>query len=269
MPEYAGTHWSELVTKALGWELVTHAQQGQSNGGIRVQIEEAIRVRPEMVVITPTHSDRIEIPWTSSEVDWNNFSNNYVKLRDIFSNWLDPSRTEKGYDPALGIKNLNLNVNEPYRLVCETLWTLVSDIPGPSRKNRLKPEVLEAVRKYVEYLYDVSWKTQLDMWIIRDGVQQLKKHDIPYIFNPHVAWHHEDQAIDENSKLTQCQEFMGDLLDKTNYVTWTDRIHSSADNIPNWVDPGYHTTEEDQRKHAMVILKHIDSQLGTKPINSF
>ena len=67
-----GTSWSEVLASKLGdWELINLARQGCSNGGIRIQIEEIRRQRPDFAVITPTFWDRMEIPAKSVPYDWN------------------------------------------------------------------------------------------------------------------------------------------------------------------------------------------------------
>jgi hypothetical protein len=67
-----GTSWSEVLAEKLGnWELINLARQGCSNGGIRIQIEEIRRQRPNFAIITPTFWDRMEIPANSVPYDWN------------------------------------------------------------------------------------------------------------------------------------------------------------------------------------------------------
>jgi hypothetical protein len=46
-----GTSWSELLAQRLGWDLENLARQGCSNGGIRVQIDEILRQRPDCAVL--------------------------------------------------------------------------------------------------------------------------------------------------------------------------------------------------------------------------
>ena len=66
-----GTSWSENLAHMLGdWDLVNLARQGCSNGGIRIQIEEIRRQRPDFAVIGPTFWDRMEIPANSAPYDW-------------------------------------------------------------------------------------------------------------------------------------------------------------------------------------------------------
>ena len=101
-----GTHFSELVAKTLGWELLNYARRGCSNGGIRLQIQEAIRQNASFIIIVPTGWDRMEIPvrdnfYQKSENQsrsWGNF------LQDFL---LDGSNSS--YDPQVGIKNIVKN----------------------------------------------------------------------------------------------------------------------------------------------------------------
>ena len=65
-----GTSWSEVMARRLGWELINVARQGCSNGGIRVQIEEIRRQRPDFAVVSGTFWDRMEIPARSAPYDW-------------------------------------------------------------------------------------------------------------------------------------------------------------------------------------------------------
>ena len=56
-----GTSWSEVLAKKLDWDLTNLARQGCSNGGIRVQIEEIRRQKPDFAIVSPTFWDRMEI----------------------------------------------------------------------------------------------------------------------------------------------------------------------------------------------------------------
>ena len=65
-----GTSWGEVLADKLGWDLVNLARQGCSNGGVRIQIEEIRRQKPDFAVITPTFWDRMEIPAAAAPYDW-------------------------------------------------------------------------------------------------------------------------------------------------------------------------------------------------------
>ena len=65
---HPGTSYSELLAKKLDWKLFNYARRGCSNGGIRLQIDQAIKQHADFVIIIPTSWDRIEIPSTSVPV---------------------------------------------------------------------------------------------------------------------------------------------------------------------------------------------------------
>ena len=62
LPEYKNTHWSELIADMFDTELHNFAVGGVSNFVIRLQIDEVLKLNPDLVIISPTYSDRIEIP---------------------------------------------------------------------------------------------------------------------------------------------------------------------------------------------------------------
>ena len=66
-----GTSWSERLAEKLGgWKLTNLARQGCSNGGIRIQMDEIRRQRPDFAIVGPTFWDRMEIPANSAPYDW-------------------------------------------------------------------------------------------------------------------------------------------------------------------------------------------------------
>ena len=75
-----GTSWSERLADRLGWRLTNLARQGCSNGGIRIQMEEIRRQRPDFAIVTPTFWDRMEIPARGAIYDWNQNNSQAVKL---------------------------------------------------------------------------------------------------------------------------------------------------------------------------------------------
>lgn len=256
MEQYRGTHWSELLAQRLNCEVINYARQGISNGGIRIQIDEAIKQKPDLVILTPTVIDRIEIPYTATPVAWQNST--FDKIRDILNDFQGVSK--HGYEPGLGIKNLNYSGTEPYRLISENFLFLLSDHHGPSRVNKLYPEVLEAVRGYVSYMYDPSWKRQMDQWIIRDGLQQLKNNNIPYILQPQLLWHSGDINLNRRQV---AGKFLGQQLDN-NLIDDFDCILTLAETNPIYKDgesisedPGYHTTPKLQEQFVELLEQYI------------
>lgn len=59
---YAGTHWSELLTKRLNYDLINFACPGSSNALIVLQILEAIEQQPNLIIVgwSAGHGTRLE-----------------------------------------------------------------------------------------------------------------------------------------------------------------------------------------------------------------
>ena len=56
------THFSEIFAKKTGFDLISYAHPGMSNGGIAVQLDTAIKNKADFILFGSTSFDRIEIP---------------------------------------------------------------------------------------------------------------------------------------------------------------------------------------------------------------
>jgi hypothetical protein len=179
-----GTSWSELLAQKLGWELENLARQGCSNGGIRIQIDEILRQRPDFAVITPTFWDRMEIPAAAAPFDW-------TKKRDGWNpdvqQHLQDRTLNNGYCREDGINNVNYG-NNNYRMICETIYTLAENYPHPYRSGLISRAAQTAVRHYIDAIYDSEWKKQQDEWIIKSGIYELYHAGINFLFVPVLLW---------------------------------------------------------------------------------
>jgi hypothetical protein len=125
-----GTAWSEVLAKRLGWDLTNLARQGCSNGGIRIQIDEIRRQRPDFAIITPTFWDRMEIPANSAPYNWDqkpSSGENPPLERHLQNRTLG-----NGYRREDGIRNVNYGT-EPSNMICETIFTLAENFDHPYR----------------------------------------------------------------------------------------------------------------------------------------
>jgi hypothetical protein len=179
-----GTSWSERLADKLGWRLTNLARQGCSNGGIRIQIEEIRRQRPDFAIVTPTFWDRMEIPaaaapydWSIPPGGWNPPLQQHLQNREI----------KNGYDRKDGIDNVNYG-NNNYNMICETIFTLAENFSHPYRSGRIDVQTQKAVRQYINAIYDNQWKKQMDEWIITEGVLQLFHDGIAFLFQPVLLW---------------------------------------------------------------------------------
>jgi len=244
-----GTAYGEVLAKKLGWDVEILARQGCSNGGIRVQIDEVIRQRPDFAIIAPTFHDRMEIPASAAP---------YVPRPNENRGW-NPELQQhlqknhnNGYDPAAGIDNVNYG-NNPYRMICETIFSLAENYDHPYRSGRIDRNTQAAVKQYINHMYDSEWKRQQDEWIIRDGIMQMFYSGIPFLLVANNLW-------DSGTVRAAIPAVVDDK-----YLT-LDYAETPAYATNRWPfegkkDPGYHGSPASQEYLAEVYYKKICEQL--------
>lgn len=181
-----GTSWSERLAKKLGdWQLINLARQGCSNGGIRIQMDEIRRQRPDFAVVGPTLPDRMEIPAKSAPYDWSKepSSGEDPPLQKHLQN----SDLGNGYRREDGIRNVNYGT-EPSNMICETIYTLAENGRHPYRPAHISRNVQHAIRLWIDAIYDNAWKKQMDEWIVREGVIMMYLDGIKFLVLPNLLW---------------------------------------------------------------------------------
>ena len=175
-------------------------------------------------------------------------------------NLLRKINKNSGYDPKRGIENINYaNAIDP-ALVCENINSLVNFPKHFYRKEiELLPEVHQAVKDYVSYLYDPSWKKQQDRWIIEHGALELVLNNIPFIMIPTMSlW----QAHMPPKELEKPK-----ILDEKYYIMKREYCQLEVSSMPEYsidmeLDPGYHTTYEGQEyladKYEQLIKERLN-----------
>lgn len=267
-----GTSWSEILAKKLGWELVNLARAGCSNGGIRIQIEEIRRQRPDFAIITPTFWDRMEIPVRGAPYTWT--QQLVAKSKQIFSsgagelaNHLKGNKTKNGYDRDSGIDNINYS-NNNYNMICEPIWSLAENTDNPHRTSSIDEQTQATVRNYVDRIYDQRWKQQMDQWIITEGVLQMFHDNLKFLVIPAILWWNDqgggknvqhwrdafpkvipDQFIMLNPNQSQLEISKIFPIDKTHVFL-------------KGTDPGYHTSEHGQQFIADYWYEHISKNFA-------
>lgn len=242
--EYAGTHWSELLADMLGAELISYARQGISNAAIRVQIDEAIKDQADLVLIGATTEDRIEFPLKK-----------FVKVNDGNPGYVTYPENQNGYIKELGIKNFNYGHKHPYRMISETIFSVIDkDFNHNYRVEKVSNDIRMAVEGYAAFLYDGYWKKQCDRWILNSGLWELHARNIRFLYNPWFIGHPGEYDVpnwfSENY-----------FLDHTaGFIT----VHNQ---FPANPDPGYHITPEGQKYLANLYYKKIKEKYGEN-INS-
>jgi hypothetical protein len=240
-----GTSYGEVLARKLDWNLVHLARQGCSNGGVRIQIDEIIRQQPDFAVIAPTFHDRMELP--ASSAPYTAPKNENKGWNSDLQQHLQNTELKNGYDPKDGIRNVNYN-NQPYNMICETIFSLAENYPHPYRSRRIDPDTQNAVKQYVNHIYDSNWKLQMDTWIMRDGIVQAYLAGVKFIVLPDNLWNAATvrniiPAIVPDRYLITDQELL------PQHATWLYPFEGS--------DPGYHGSPESQKYLANAYYKII------------
>lgn len=229
--EYSDTHFTQIVANALGRELVVFARSGMSNGGICLQIEAAIKAKPDLIIIGTTFSDRTEIAVNSPTN-----SNRHLPLHSIFYYAYDKDSNFKL--PQDGVPWYQWHKNSKPTLVSESIVNLLNFQDYKVNPTYMSlPDIdikVNSVKQWFDHLYHPVWKHKIDSWCLAAVVAKLQASGIPYI----VA--HEVVKID---------------LPIPDEHT-TSKHFETYKKIPDR-DPGYHTTVGAQQKIAKLVLDHI------------
>lgn len=249
-----GTAYGELLSKKLNWEVQILARQGCSNGGVRIQIDEVLRQKPDFAIIAPTFHDRIEIP--AKNAPWIPPKNENKGWGSDLQRHLQKDHGN-GYDPTVGINNVNYG-NNPYRLICETIFSLVENYQHPYRSQKISEEAQTAMKYYINNLYDSQWKLQQDKWIIRDGILQLFYSNIPFLMVTNAIWYSHNVRKD-------FPEIIPDKYFTLNFEETPGHASNRYELKDKSRDPGYHTEPEGQEYLANVYYKIITERFGITP----
>lgn len=252
-----GTSWSERLAEKLGWRLTNLARQGCSNGGIRIQIEEIRRQRPDFAIVTPTFWDRMEIPARGAAYDWGHGDPNH---NNHLQDHLQDRTLSNGYDRAAGLQNINYG-QEPSRMICETIFTLAQNGDHAYRMGKIPRETQVAMKHYIDQLYDSNWKKQQDEWIIREGIMQMFHDGLAFLVQPVLLW-----PWDPNNVNQWRQAFPSIIPDR--YIM----LHEPESVLPltgnnTFVgeDPGYHGSPLSQELVAENWFRRITQDHGINP----
>ena len=258
--KHKGTHFSEILSKKLGYDLVNLAFRGCSNGGIRIQIEEVIRQKPDFAIIIPSFFDRIELPVTGLKPDFKKFS--WFEFDQFIKLFKKESPEYTGYDENNGINNINSSHSANPSLICENFVSIINNWTHPYRRNiPLSDEVVQCVKDYLSYMYDANWKKQQDKWIIEHGAVELIKNNIPFLLIPTLSlWQPNDiplvppKLIDEKYYVIDEEHCPLRTSYKPEYILTDDWLNNHAE------DPGYHTNYAGQEYLADKYFKLIQNR---------
>ena len=160
---YPGSHFSELLTKELGAELIVLSKPGMSNGGIAMSLETVLNIKPNLLLVGTTFADRIEFPVKHDDGSRGFFTANDIAYRD-------PSKSIS-QDP----KFVSTNLAE---LLADDVWeTWSHNFIGVTDAE----EKLAAVRTWFKNIYHAGWKQQVDQYMMYAVLHHVYLSRIPYI----------------------------------------------------------------------------------------
>lgn len=248
-----GTHYSELLADQLGWELLNYARRGCSNGGIRVQINEAIKQQADFVIIVPTSWDRMEIP--AEGVPYHKEHEGTGWGHPLQDHLLD-TKNYNGYHKELGVSNINYSKQQTSTMIFETIFTLAENYDHEYRAGKLDKETHRAIVSYVNHIYDSNWKRQLDQWIIVEGLMQLYSRGIKFSVETGLLWDH--------YPITDLRNDVPAIIDDIYVRSHEQSVQHSTGYLYPLAntddDPGYHGTLASQEHIATMFYDLIKNK---------
>jgi len=153
-----GKHFTELMSKRLGYDYFTLARGACSNTAIRLQIDEMINRKVDFVIVGTTSQNSIEYPIRN---------NKHIELRKGIYSII--------YDKHPNQSSLNPNFIDPH-IVSETINNILAGY-GQVRD----AEQFESIKRYFMDIYSEDIRKLQDGWIISDGIRALREAKIPYV----------------------------------------------------------------------------------------
>lgn len=219
-----GTHWSEILKKDYGFEVYNYALGASSNSYIRLQMEAALEINPDWVIINATTASRIEFP--------------VRKANDEVTRYcLEDFKISEG-DKAI--------MTFPLPLLLSKRWRY-----GDCPENKVK-----AIEQYTMELYSNSWKRQVDQWLLNGGLKESHDRNIKFSYDPWLL----DKGT-KHEKVCTSYDTMPDWFKKMYYIEYENSYLCLFQNymLPSDQDPGYHLNDQAQRILADFYADRINS----------
>jgi len=158
-----GTHFSELIAGITEYQVTNLARGGISNIGICFQLEQAAKLKPDVVIVGRTIADRIDVPSGKAK-----------------------------FNPALGLKNIAYTYesdastgskyvgNQDSAIYSDMIYNFI----GAGRLDKtwhLTEQQRRAVEHYVAYLHDKEFKETTDGWALGYWINLLKLQGVMVI----------------------------------------------------------------------------------------
>lgn len=201
-PATETTSFLDLYATRRNFNHVSLAKSGSTNFCIRAQVDEAIRLGADYVILGSTTSDRIDIPKPTDHKIENvgivrGFFNNLRRWHEVL--W--PGN--KMYNQHVGLRTIEyrgygcrseqvVHNQSPESDWASTLSDSINNFVTELAENNIHSnhdrgipaELKRVIEDYVLWLHDESYTQQRDYWIIQSALFALEQAGIPYVFAP-------------------------------------------------------------------------------------
>lgn len=220
--KYAGSHWSQILSKKLNLPLLSFASEGCSSKLVAFQMLEALNHPGSLVISSPAaHHFRLELLVNKSKARYSEIS---------LKSFIQTSDCNVNKDPHL--RSINANFLEKESII------------RPAEANAILNFVPLELNKYT------------DKWSLFYALYRLKKDNFNFMFYD-IDIFGNDRLFDNKKELEELISARN-LLDTTNgqYRKYLiDRIKDKKVD-----DPGYHTKPESQEIIAEDFFKEINDR---------
>lgn len=210
------THFSELFAQKYGYDLVGYARGGMSNGGIALQIEQAIRDKPALILFGTTVIDRIELSLDSNEIR-DRYVNKCATAEDLVYYAISRVKTKTPIISDNLVSFLNGSVRSRYPQASD-----------PEEKDN-------AIKQWFMHMYSPVMKRKIDLWCMRAVLHKLHISGIPALL-----------VIDSLEMPAEEVPWYSCITKDTYQQNYRSPLNSG------W----YHTLPEEQLKILDIVTKH-------------
>jgi hypothetical protein len=144
-------------------------------------------------------------------------------------------------------------------MICETIFSLAENYDHPYRIGRINQDTKNAIRFWIDSMYDSEWKKQQDEWIIVEGVLQMYLDGINFLFLPNLLWPFNP------ANATQWRDAFPKLI-PDHYLQLdpkrTPQVACGENPCDYKNDPGYHGNNESQKLIASWHLDYMKNGFG-------
>jgi hypothetical protein len=178
---YPKLSFGEIIAERKKWELVSLARGGCSNFAIALQIDKAIELGAELILIGATSPDRIELPLKlKDQSTWDKLKSNWS-----FQGWIYSQPNL--YRPSDGLSNVlykgpDLSCLHGFLKSPTMMSESINNILFLG-ENVLDADQMLALKYYVLNLYDSEIKKQYDSWIISNACRKIIDKNIPFLLS--------------------------------------------------------------------------------------